>query len=663
MRDEEKSKEELISELRQLRERLTGGLSCPGNILFPEERLRGVLDEMPVVMAFVDSERRYVFCNRLYGAWSGLAPAEVIGRELEEVLGPERYSKVFPHVDKALSGESVSFETSGNSSGDGAIRINFVPHFGPGGCDGFFALGTDIGQLKKVEAALLESEALFTSLAEHIPGISIQGYRTSGELVYWNRESELLFGYTAKEAIGKSILDLIVPEGLYPLFEQCLDAGRNVKQSGEFMPRGELVLRGKDGQLVPVYTVHTAVYLDGREPLLFCIDIDMSDRKRIEEELLNAKKLEAIGMLAGGIAHDFNNLLFVILGNISMAQMRLEDQDPAMKHLGEAEKACLRAKDLTQKFITFSSGGGPVRSQVSIREMVSNVVSLILSGSNVTSVTEIPADLWDVDIDENQIRQTLGGIVANAREAMPRGGTIRVSAQNIEITGDDKNGVNLEEGLYVKILFADEGVGIPEENLARIFDPYFSTKYRGSQKGMGFGLAIAHSVIKRHKGTIKVDSRAGEGTTVSIFLPASAAKQKQLASKTVPGIIPRKRILLMDDEEMLNDLVKTMLEHLGYEVDIATDGETAIDLYSHALENGEDYDAVILDLTVKGGMGGRETVQKLLYLNPDVKAIVSSGYSSDPIMSDYASYGFREVLSKPYDLDKLRDILGRVMNG
>lgn len=330
-------------------------------------------------------------------------------------------------------------------------------------------------------------------------------------------------------------------------------------------------------------------------------------RKQIEEELLNAKKLESIGILAGGIAHDFNNLLFVILGNISMAKRWLKTENPALKRLVEAERACMRARDLTQKFITFSSGGRPVRSRVSIKEMVSSLITLILSGSNVRSVIEMPEGLWSGDVDENQMRQALTGIISNAKEAMPKGGTLRIRTENAEMTAAEKADLNLDDGRYLRILISDEGVGIPEENLPRIFDPYFSTKYRGSQKGMGFGLAIALSVIKGHRGSIRVESTPGKGTVVSILIPASkgAARQSRPAAGILPA--PGRRILVMDDEEMLNDVVKTMLEHLGYEVDVVPDGETAVEFYTAAANSGRYYAAVILDLTVKGGMGGKET--------------------------------------------------------
>ncbi|MGA2401529.1 MAG: ATP-binding protein [Syntrophobacteraceae bacterium] len=387
-----------------------------------------------------------------------------------------------------------------------------------------------------------------------------------------------------------------------------------------------------------------------------------ANRKKVEAELLNAKKLEAIGVLAGGIAHDFNNLLFVILGNINMAQLKIEDDHQAHRHLVEAEKACLRAKDLTQKFITFSSGSSPVRRLVSMHNLVSSVAGLVLSGSIISSEIDAPSDLWLVEVDENQMRQILTALLENAREAMPRGGTVSIRAQNVEITEIGTEGIAPNGGRYVKVVISDEGIGIPEENMPNIFDPYFSTKYRGSQKGMGFGLAIAHSVIKKHNGHIQVESFPGQGTTVSILIPASEEKGQALPGGHTHVFIPRKRILVMEDEEMLRDLIQTMLEHLGYEVDIALDGERAIELYSAALEAGRDYDAVILDLTVKVGMNGTEAIRQIQYLDPKVRAIISSGHSSDPIMSDYARYGFCDVLKKPYDLEDLRAALDRVLS-
>ncbi|MDR3568172.1 MAG: ATP-binding protein [Syntrophobacteraceae bacterium] len=385
------------------------------------------------------------------------------------------------------------------------------------------------------------------------------------------------------------------------------------------------------------------------------------DRKKLVDELFNAKKLEAIGVLAGGIAHDFNNLLFVIMGNINMAQLKVEREHGAQRHLIEAEKACLRAKDLTQKFITFSSGGGPLKCRISLQELVSGIADLVLRDTVTSWEIHGAADLWDVEVDENQLRQVFTSLIENAAEAMSRGGLIAIGTENVEICGWRGEGIDLGEGRYVKVSIADEGIGIPEENISSIFDPYFSTKYRGSKKGMGFGLAIAHSVIKKHKGTIKVESIPGKGTTVSVLIPAADRKRGPLPCAPAYHTTPRKRILIMEDEEMPRELIQTMLEHLGYEVDTALEGRQAVKLYAESLAVGRCYDAVILDLAVKVGMDGKEAIGKIKYLNPTVRAIVSSGYSTDTIMTDCADCGFCGVLKKPYDLEALKIALDRAL--
>ncbi len=386
------------------------------------------------------------------------------------------------------------------------------------------------------------------------------------------------------------------------------------------------------------------------------------DREKLVDELFNAKKLEAIGVLAGGIAHDFNNLLFVIMGNINMAQLKIEKDHEAQRHLVEAEKACLRAKDLTQKFITFSSGGGPVKCRISLHELVQSIGDLVLRGSMITSRIERASELWDVDVDENQMRQVFTSLIENAREAMSRGGLICINSENIEIDGPGPEWGDLGAGRYVRVSIADEGAGIPEQNMPSIFDPYFSTKYRGSQKGMGLGLAIAHSVIKKHNGSIKVESVPGKGTIVSVLIPAADRKRGSLPSARGYFTSPRKRILIMEDEEMPRELIQTMLEHLGYEVDTALEGREAVELYAESLETGLLYDVVILDLAVKVGMDGRDAIRKIKYLDPKVKAIVSSGYSADTIMNDCVDCGFCEILKKPYDLEALKIVLDRVLS-
>jgi PAS domain S-box-containing protein len=398
---------------------------------------------------------------------------------------------------------------------------------------------------------------------------------------------------------------------------------------------------------------------------------DISERKRAEEELLKTKKLEATGILAGGIAHDFNNLLGVILGHINMAEIDLaklaeiepEAGERGLAALSNAEQAVFRATDLTRKFITFSSGGEPCRVSTPVRELVRDSCALALSGSNIVCESSFGDDLEEVDGDPSQLRQALCDVIWNAREAMPGGGTARIRAENSRsgsIGGESGLPMGIENS-YVRISIGDEGVGIPGENLPKIFDPYFSTKDRCSQKGMGLGLTTAHSIIKRHNGHIHVESEVGIGTTFVIYLPASEERGAARRETEERPVGRKGKVLLMDDEETLRNMVWQMLHRLGHDVEFARDGDEAIELFCRARESGAPFDVVILDLTIRGGMGGKETIWRLREIDPSTKAIVSSGYSDDPVVADFRGFGFDGVLHKPYPMRELAVVLQEMM--
>lgn len=398
---------------------------------------------------------------------------------------------------------------------------------------------------------------------------------------------------------------------------------------------------------------------------------DISERKRAAEELLKVKKLEATGILAGGIAHDFNNLLAVMLGNINMAEVELvnlagidpESGERGLAALSNAAKAVFLATDLTKRFITFSSGAGPCMVSTPVQQLVRDSSALALSGSNIVCEYSFGEDLEEVDCDRSQLRQALYDVILNAREAMPGGGTIRIIAENStagSIGGESGVPMNLENK-YVRISITDEGVGIPDTNLPNIFDPYFSTKDRGSQKGMGLGLTTAHSIIKRHNGRVHVESEVGIGTTFDVYLPASRKRRvaRQEPNKRYVG--KQGKVLLMDDEEALRNMVGQMLNRLGHDVEFASDGVEAIELFCRARESGAPFDVVILDLTIRGGMGGKEAIQRLREIDSSLKAIVSSGYCNDPVVADFDRFGFNGVLPKPYEIRELAEILQEMM--
>jgi signal transduction histidine kinase/ActR/RegA family two-component response regulator len=380
---------------------------------------------------------------------------------------------------------------------------------------------------------------------------------------------------------------------------------------------------------------------------------DKEASRRIEQEALKAQKLESLGVLAGGIAHDFNNLLTGIMGNISLAKMHVQKDNKASARLEEAERASERARDLTQQLLTFSKGGAPVKKTASIAQLVKDSASFATHGSNVRCEFSLPDALWPVSVDQGQISQVINNLIINADQAMPSGGKIRVAGKNVTIKPGDM--FPLKEGNYVSISVIDQGVGIDEENLRKIFDPYFTTK----EKGSGLGLATVYSILKNHGGYVDVASKTGEGTTFTVYLPASDSVPETESKSEGNGMpVPGKgRILIMDDEETIRDIAAEIVTHLGYDAVVCGDGAEAVELYGMARRSEQPFDTVIMDLTIPGGMGGREAMARLLEIDPQVKAIVSSGYSNDPILARYREYGFCGVMAKPYKVEDFTEIL------
>ncbi len=384
--------------------------------------------------------------------------------------------------------------------------------------------------------------------------------------------------------------------------------------------------------------------------------IDITDRRNMEEDLLKAKKLESVGLLAGGIAHDFNNLLVGILSNIELAKMKSVTDSGAYERLTEAEQAAFRAKELTLQLLTFAKGGAPVKTVLDPGDLIRKSVRLSLRGSNVKSDFLIPEDLWPVEADEGQLSQAFNNVVLNADQAMPDGGTITVICENV-VLGPSKV-ISLKEGKYVKVMIEDHGIGIAREHLSKIFDPYFTTKRRGS----GLGLSTAYSIIKKHDGMIVAESELGKGSRLLIYLPASEKEMRKPAALPEVPARGQGRVLIMDDDQIVRDSCRAILQELGYEAELTCDGAEAIDAYRKAKEAGKPFHAVIMDLTVQGGLGGKETLQKLLEFDPAVRAIVSSGYSNDPVVAQYADYGFKGVVTKPYRVKTLSDAVAAVIN-
>ncbi|MGE5443163.1 MAG: ATP-binding protein, partial [Ignavibacteriales bacterium] len=370
-------------------------------------------------------------------------------------------------------------------------------------------------------------------------------------------------------------------------------------------------------------------------------------------------KLESVGVLAGGIAHDFNNMLTAMLSTISVAKMDARTGTELYNNLTETERICFQARGLTQQLFTFSRGGAPVRKLCSIVETIKDSALFALRGSNVRCEFSIEDGLWDVEADQGQISQAMNNLVINAQQAMPQGGVIEIRANNTHLDAGFISSY-IKGGKYVRITVEDRGIGIPKEHLTRIFDPYFTTK----QKGSGLGLATTYSIITNHDGFIDVESEIAIGTKFYVYIPASEkrAEEKKIVQEKVEGGT-KGRVLIMDDEGIIRKSVGRALMRMEYEVEYAKDGVEALEIYTRAREENRPFDLVIMDLTIPGGMGGKEAIKRLTDIDPDVRAIVSSGYSNDPVMSEYKDYGFRGVVSKPYTIEDLAETLHKVLGG
>jgi len=508
----------------------------------------------------------------------------------------------------------------------------------------------------KLELSLIESEEKFRLLME----LATDGVLVvqDGKIKEVNYYLAKICGYTIDEVLDTDLASFFHPddiETIATIYEKPLT-------DDNALAVHELTLMCKNGHKVDVEVI-VGRFIFQNKPSNLLVVRDISDRGKSDRELERTRHLESIAALSGGIAHDYNNLLTAIIGNISLAQTYLNPDDKVFLLLSQALAASKTAKDLTQKLITFSKGGAPDKKIAEVAKLVKNATEFTLSGSNLKCDFNFPENLWPVEVDSSQIGQAIHNMIMNAREAMPEGGLLEVRADNITCDDDLSN---LSNGNYVKISITDYGKGIPKKNLDKIFNPYFSTKKMGNKKGTGLGLSICHSIIRKHGGNVTVESKHRQGTTFHIYLPGANGKSpdKRAASTTeqeIP-IFGEGRILVMDDEAMIRKLAGELLSYLGYEVDFALDGTEAVKHYKQAMDSKKPFDAVILDLTVKGGMGGREAIQQLVKIDPHVTGIVSSGYCNDPEITDFGRYGFSGVVTKPYTMGELGEKLNQVIS-
>jgi PAS domain S-box-containing protein len=610
--------------------------------------LQSLLDSIPDLLVVIDRNYRIVYSN--YQGQGFIQPPEDLTCPTcyQSLRSLDTPCKDCPAQIVFDTGRTVEQERVNQDNG----RINELrgfPIFSPSGQVMMVIEHVrDITERKAVEEALRTRQAKLDGIFRAAPvGIGLVVNRVIKEV---NDQVCLMTGYSREELLGKS------SRLLYPSHEEFELAGREKYRQIAEQGKGnvETHWQHRDGTVIDVMLSSAPLFdRDLSQEILFTA-MDITERKKLEAARFKIDKMESLGIMAGGIAHDFNNILMSILGNISLVSLASTAAE-IQERLGDAEQGCRQAMLLAKQLLTFAKGGAPVKKPDDLQQIVQEAARLALSGSKSKTVFSFPEHLWNVDVDRGQMHQVFSNLLINADQAMPLGGQIQVKAKNRTIQKTISPA--LLPGKYVLVTITDQGVGIAPEQLDKIFDPFYSTK----QKGSGLGLATVYSIVKQHGGLITAESKLGRGTTFFLYLPA-LGHSEQLAK--LPGdrlFGGHGRILVLEDDASVRAVVERMLAKLGYESVLAQEGQEALELYAKARRSREPFDTVILDLTIPGGMGGLEVLQKLLSQDSQTKAIVSSGYADDPVMANFQNFGFRGVITKPYRIAELSEVLHTVM--
>lgn len=628
-----------------------------------EMRIRAIIEGILDGMITVDAEGAIGSMNQAAEKMFGCTKNEMIGQNFIKLV-PKAYPTDFDSTSLPVVWNDLAQRTGTTVLAVGRTRRNAtfpiemsLSQMTIAGNPLYVAMIRDVTDRQRFEQELAsEKENLAVTLRSIGDGVITTDIQ--GKVIMINNAAETLTGWPSDQAVGQH---------LKTVFNISIDlaAQARAQRNGIHSEAHSILLSLPNSA--------TLVTQDGSERLIeqvaspirdsknevagvVLVFRDITERQRSESERRKAEALEQLGLLAGGIAHDFNNLLTAIIGNISLASLLLPVNNEMTGRLNDAKNASLRARDLAQQLLTFARGGAPIKKTASIGRLIQDTVSFSLRGSRSRSEFRFGADLWQAEIDSGQISQVIANLVVNADQAMPNGGTLHVGCENYRREGSNGSSIaDLPPGDYVRVCIRDEGIGIPERYLKRIFDPYFTTK----PKGNGLGLASTYSIIKNHQGLITVESEMNVGSTFTIYLPAarrkSVAEEERVTSDD--AIRGDGNVLIVDDEEAIRDLVEFTLTHLGYRVSTAETATDGVALYEEKLAAGDRFDLVILDLTLPGGMGGAEALKRLLEIDPEVNAIVSSGYATDATMSRYEDFGFQGVIAKPYEAGELGRIV------
>jgi PAS domain S-box-containing protein len=598
-----------------------------------------------------DKNGNYTDVNLRACSMFGYSRDEILHLGMTDLLLPEEISATpikFKELDSGKTvlserrmrrkdGSVVHTEISGKLLGDGRLQ----------------GIVRDITERKRMEEALKRSEALFSSAFKMSPAATILSRLKDGKCIDANEAYAQLVGFSRDELAGKTTTEMNIwlsPDERNRMVSGLAKAGK--------LQNVPITLRKKNGSLCSTIASAEILVIEGEQCILsFFYDITElkqaeESRRALEDQLNQRQKLDSLGVLAGGIAHDFNNLLAGIFGNIDLARSSSKDAKTA-EYLEATLATINRARSLTLQLLTFAKGGYPLQKITPLTPFLQDTAHFALSGSNVSCKFFLPKDLWPCNIDKDQIGQVIDNIVINAQQAMPNGGDIEITAQNISF--EEKEHPPLAKGDYVKVSIKDHGIGIPKDVMPRIFDPFYTTK----TKGHGLGLATCYSIITRHDGCIDVESDSGKGSTFHVYLPASAEsivkKETVFARHKGSGTI-----IVMDDEEVIRDTLCQMLALMGYTVACKNDGREALDFYKNEKnKDGHKFAAMIFDLTVPGGMGGIDAVKEVRKLDNKIPVFVTSGYADDPVLKNPVTYGFTASISKPFTIEELSEMLNK----
>jgi PAS domain S-box-containing protein len=622
-----------------------------GELQKSEQRFRSFVENVNDVLFALTSSGVFSYVSLQWKEAFGYELSETIGQPFAPFVHPDDIPACFAFLQRVL-------ETGKKQSGveyrvrckDGTYlwyKANASLITDPvNGTPTLVGIGRDITERKQAEETLRQSEEKFSAAFRASPDAVTLTRLRDGIYLDVNEGFSSITGYAPEEVLGRSSNELnlwIDPEDRVQLLQE-LTIHRIAKDV-------EARFRHKNGTILVGQISARFIEIKGESHIL-SITRDITEREQIQRELLKAQKLESISVLAGGIAHNFNNVLTGVIGYISYAKKHLNDTDKVQQILESAEKSSYRAAGLARQLLTFSQGSTPVRKPVAVDTLVQESVSLFLSGTNVKGIIDCSSQ-QTIHVDSQQINQAFNNIVLNALHAMPNGGTLTVQADEVMLKAGNKYA--LQPAAYIRIVFEDTGHGIEQGNLDKIFDPYFTTK----ECGTGLGLSTTHAIISKHNGSINITSEAGRGTTVSIILPTSTeinSGEECIAERTLidqTGV----SVLVMDDEEMIRKLAEELLRDMGYEVKTCCNGEEAVAFFKTSMAAPNPFAIVIMDLVIPGGMGGIEAARQILELSPQARLIASSGYSNDPAIAEYATYGFCTTIVKPYNVDELSRVL------